>query len=65
MTSERLTQLRSFEGHHVSLALADGSRIDDSQLVSAGRNRVSNLWLFVNGKDAFVPLADVIDLWEV
>ncbi len=35
MTNEQPTQLRSLEGRHVSVALKGGSRIDDSQLVSA------------------------------
>jgi hypothetical protein len=65
MTKERFTQLRSLEGLRVSVALSDGSRIDDSQLVSAGRNKVESLWLFTNGADTFVALDNVVDLWEV
>ncbi|MDQ1489336.1 MAG: hypothetical protein QOJ23_1850 [Actinomycetota bacterium] len=64
MRTDRITQLRILEGHQVSLALADGSRIDDSQLVSAGRSRVPTIWIFVNGTDTFVPLGDVVDVWE-
>lgn len=59
----RLVELRALEGRQVSLALADGSRIDDSQLVSAGRSRRA-IWIFNNGTDTFVPLAEVIDVWE-
>lgn len=56
--------LRQWEGRQVSVALADGSRIDDCQLVSAGRHGARTLWLFTNGADVFVPLADVTAVWE-
>ena len=56
--------LTLLEGRHVSVALSDGSRIDDCQLVSAGRHHVRSLWLFTGGEDTFVPLDDVVDLWE-
>jgi hypothetical protein len=56
--------LRPLEGRHVSLALTDGSRIDDCQLVSAGRGRTTRVWIFANGVDAFVPVADIADVWE-
>jgi hypothetical protein len=57
VTNDQATQLRSLEGHQVGVAL-----IDDSQLVSAGRqNRV---WLFSNGADIFVSLGDIVALWE-
>lgn len=62
MTDEQATQLRSLEGHQVGVALRGGCRIDDSQLVAAGRqNRV---WLFSNGADMFVPLGDIVAVWE-
>ena len=61
-TAERL---RDLEGRHVSVALADGSRIDDCELVSAGHRRTHSLWLYGNGTDLFVPLDAVTDLWEV
>jgi hypothetical protein len=48
----------------VSVALKDGTRIDGCNLVSIGRNGAPTLWLFVNGEDTFVPLLDVVDLWE-
>lgn len=66
MTNDRVAELSNhLEGRRVSVALADGSRIDDCQLVSAGRHGVQSLWLYANGADAFVPLGDVTDLWEV
>ena len=64
MDRKRLVQLRRLEGHHVSLALKDGSRIDDCQLISTGRQWTRTLWLFATGSDTFVPLDVVIDLWE-
>ena len=65
MSQERVSELRCLEGRQVSVALADGSRIDDCQLVSAGRPGVQTLWVFTNGADAFVPLPEVIDVWEL
>ena len=56
--------LRVLEGRQVHIAFRDGTRIDDCQLVSSGRNRLDNLWLFTNGEDVFVPRADVIDIWQ-
>lgn len=58
-------RLRDLEGRHVSVALADGSRIDDCELVSAGHDGAHTLWLYGNGTDIFVPLGAVTDLWEV
>jgi hypothetical protein len=64
MSQERMSELRSLEGRQVSVALSDGSRIDDCQLVSAGRPGVRTLWVFSNGSDTFLPLPDVVDVWE-
>jgi hypothetical protein len=64
MTVERVTSLIGhLEGRRVSLALADGSRIDDCELVSAGHG-AGTLWLFVNGDDVFVAVDDITDAWE-
>jgi len=64
MTVERVTHLIGhLEGRRVNLALIDGSRLDDCELVSAGHG-APTLWLFVNGSDVFVPMAEVIDAWE-
>ncbi len=56
--------LQVLEGQQVSVSLRDGARIDDCQLVSAGRSATSTLWLFSNGTDVFVSLGDVVDVWE-
>jgi hypothetical protein len=61
---EKPVQLKSLEGRQVGVALRDGSRIDDAQLVSSGRGNVRTLWVFTNGFDAFVPLSEVVDVWE-
>ena len=64
MSKHRMNQLRALEGRRVSLTLADGSRIDDGELVSAGRNQLRTIWVFADGTDTFVPLTDVVDVWE-
>ena len=64
MTVERVIHLIGhLEGLRVNLALVDGSRLDDCELVSAGHGSPT-LWLFVNGADVFVPVTDVTDAWE-
>jgi hypothetical protein len=65
MTADRRAQLRLLEGCRVNVALADGSRIDDCELVSAGRPGPRTVWVFTNGRDAFLPLSEVTDVWEV
>ncbi len=64
MTRGHLAKVSALEGRQVSLALRGGDRIDDAQLVSAGRNRAGTLWLFTNGADTFIAVEDVIDVWE-
>ena len=59
------TSLYGLEGRQVSVALRDGFRIDDCQLVSAPRANAETLWLFSNGDDVFVDVSDVVDVWEV
>ncbi|MGH9022888.1 MAG: hypothetical protein ACRDV9_07295 [Acidimicrobiia bacterium] len=56
--------INRLEGRRVGISLADGSRIDDCQLISAGYRGLENLWLYTNGADRFVPLAEVTDVWE-
>ena len=65
MTRDRVVALtEGLEGRRVSIALVSGSRIDDCKLLSAGRQGDDRLWLYSNGADTFVSLADVTDLWE-
>ena len=56
--------LRDLEGQSVSLALADGSRLDEVVVVSAGRGRVSSLWLDVGGMDLFIHQSQVVGAWK-
>jgi hypothetical protein len=66
MTQQRLDDLKRLEGHHVGLALADGSRIDDWELVSVGGGAPDTAWVWnMKGSHAFVPLGQVADFWEV
>jgi hypothetical protein len=58
------TELRAFEGRQVCVALADGSRIDDCRLVSAGRGTTKTVWLVIDRMDAFLPRIDVLAMWE-
>jgi hypothetical protein len=61
----RLAEIvKGLEGQHVNVDLADGSRIDDCQLVSGGRSGSATLWLYTNGADRFVALTDVRDVWQ-
>lgn len=62
MTSNELHVL---EGRQVSVALRNGSRIDDCQLVSAPRAGTETVWLFTNGDDLFVSVTDLLEVWEV
>lgn len=65
MTTRGWSQLGELEGRHVSVALDDGSRIDDCQLVSFGRQNVATVWLVADGADLFIPVTRVVDIWEV
>ena len=65
LMSDRADQFRNFEGHHVSLSLVNGARIDDCQMVSAARGSTENIWVFSNGVDRFLALSEVLDCWEV
>lgn len=56
--------LGQMQGRRVCLALADGTRIDDCQLISAGLGSTETAWLFVNGRDFFVPRGEIIAAWE-
>jgi hypothetical protein len=64
MRSQPTPQLRTLEGHQVNVAFHDGSRIDDCQLISAGRPGTDTVWLFTQGMDVFLPTATIVDCWE-
>ncbi|MDQ4132749.1 MAG: hypothetical protein M3179_05965 [Actinomycetota bacterium] len=61
MTERRRRELRKLEGRPVHLALSDGSRLDRVSLVSV---RTNKLWVFTEGHDVFLPIADVVDFYE-
>jgi hypothetical protein len=65
MSPHALRTLRQLEGRHVSVSLCDGTRLDDCELVSAGRRGAATLWLHDGHDDRMVPADDVIDLWEI
>jgi hypothetical protein len=64
MSPSRISALRPLEGRRVCIALAAGGRIDDCELVSAGRGSAATMWVFANGADAFLPHREIVDLWE-
>ena len=61
MTTNQHAALRRLEGRNVSVALAGGTRLDDVELVSTRR---STCWVYANGEDLFVPVDEVVDVWE-
>lgn len=64
MNTKALPNMTSLEGRHVNVALRDGSRIDDCQLVSASRPGTQTVWLFVDGIDVFLPVAAIAACWD-
>jgi hypothetical protein len=62
--AQGMNELRELQGRQVCVALTDGSRIDDCSLVSVGQQRTDTLWVFSNGGDAFIPIVDVVAVWE-
>jgi hypothetical protein len=64
LSPHTLSTIRRLEGRHVGVQLADGSRIDDCELVSAARRAHGTLWLLVGDDDRILPLDDVENLWE-
>lgn len=64
MSPQTLRSLRHLEGRHVAVALCDGSRLDDCELVSAARRGSATLWLVDGDADRFVSVDDVIEVWE-
>ena len=63
--SNRIDRLRALKGRRVSLALVGDSQIDGCQVISAARGPAQGVWVLSNGVDSFVPLAEVVDWWEV
>jgi hypothetical protein len=65
MSPRTLRSFRHLEGHHVSVALADGTRLDDCELVSAGRGAAASIWLHDGLDDRIVDAADILDVWAL
>lgn len=65
MSPRTLRSFRHLEGHHVSVALADGTRLDDCELVSAGRGAAASIWLHDGLDDRIVEAADILDVWAL
>ncbi|MGQ0520857.1 MAG: hypothetical protein ACT4PX_06885 [Actinomycetota bacterium] len=62
MTQAELGDLRSLEGRRVGVALADRTCIDEAVLEAVVSGK---LWLHTAGEDVFVPVPDVVDVWEI
>jgi hypothetical protein len=58
-------QIRRLEGRQVSVSLRGGDGLDACQLISGSRSGTGTVWLFWNGIDVFIPVEDVLDVWEV
>jgi hypothetical protein len=54
-------RFHELEGHRVALLLADGSHLDNVSVISAGRGRVSSVWLDRDGIDVFVRKTDIVE----
>lgn len=60
----RIETITALEGAEVSVALRNGDRLDGCQLVAGPRGQAASLWLYNGQADVFVPLREVVDLWE-
>ncbi|MDQ3946696.1 MAG: hypothetical protein M3357_16400 [Actinomycetota bacterium] len=66
MADQSTLKYRSLEGRRVGMTLTGGARIEDCQVICAPRHGTSTLWVLLpEGADAFVPLAAVVEIWEV
>jgi hypothetical protein len=64
MSGEQLRTLKGLLGRKVSLALADGTRIDGCQLASFAGCDGGEFLVFSNGTDLFVSRDNVTDAGE-
>jgi hypothetical protein len=66
MADQSTLKYRSLEGRRVGITLTGGASIDDCQVICAPRHGTSTLWVLLpDGADAFIPLAAVVEIWEV
>ena len=59
MTSDQQAHLRRHQGQHIRLALADGTTLENCELVSAGHRRTATIWVLHEGNDAFLPVTAI------
>jgi hypothetical protein len=64
MTRRQTQELRPLEGRTVTVALANGNRIDGCQLVACPRPGIDTLWVFAAGADLFLPPSAVLAVYE-
>jgi len=65
MSPQLLRTMRRMEGHHVSVRLEDGSRLD-CELVSSARRGAATVWLQdARGDDLFVPVSAIADVRDL
>jgi hypothetical protein len=64
VSPQLLRSLRHLEGHHVSVRLGDGSRLE-CELVSAARRGASTVWVHDGTDDRFVPVDEIADVREL
>jgi hypothetical protein len=57
--------LQQLEGRRVNLSLTDGSQLRGVEIISAGRGRLSSLWLELDGTDPFIEKSDVVGIDDV
>ena len=56
--------LAALVGRDVCVSLADGTRLDDCQLVSFSR-RLTSAWIVHRGDDVFLPVDTITDVSDV
>ncbi len=61
----RSGRLRDFEGHTVSLDLADGSRIERATVVSSGRGAAASVWIDMDGRDVFLARTQIVGVADL
>ncbi len=66
MADQSTLKYRSLEGRRVGITLTGGACIEACQVICAPRHGTSTLWVLLpDGADAFIPLAAVVEIWEV
>jgi hypothetical protein len=61
-SSELLAELRALEGERVDLTLRDGTRLEDCDLVSAGRLWAKSIWVVRDEIDHFIHIRDLLSV---